>query len=389
MLNSFGFSLPTRIAFGDGILEQTANLIQETCSGKRVFVVTDAGIMRADIAQPVITSLEQNGYVVEVFDRVAPNPKDVDCEAGGEQIRSFQADIVLAIGGGSVIDSAKAIALLHTHEGRLKQYEGRNKVLHDVTPLIAVPTTAGTGAEVTRSSVITDTERSFKMTVKDIRLAPRLAIVDPLTTVKLPQAITASTGMDAFVHAIEAYTCKLANPISDALALSAMQRIWTHLPIVVKEGDNLVARREMMIGSVMAGIAFSHADVASVHCMAEALGGLYDTPHGIANSIFLPVVTSFNAEADIGKHANVARICGVAKATHYDKEATRMLVHALHEMAEEIGIPQFSSLDYVKLEDFAALAEASFINGSTPSNCREITAEDYLRLFEEAYAGVK
>lgn len=389
MHNSFGFSLPTRIAFGDGILEQTANLIQETCSGKRVFVVTDAGIMRAGIAQPVITSLEQNGFAVEVFDRVAPNPKDVDCEAGGEQIRSFQADIVLAIGGGSVIDSAKAIALLHTHEGRLKQYEGRNKVQHNVTPLVAIPTTAGTGAEVTRSSVITDTERSFKMTVKDIRLAPRLAIIDPLTTVKLPQVITASTGMDAFVHAIEAYTCKLANPISDALALSAMLRIWTYLPIVVKEGDNLVARREMMIGSVMAGIAFSHADVASVHCMAESLGGLYDTPHGIANSIFLPVVTSFNSEADISKHANVARICGVAKATHYDKEATRMLVHALYEMAEEIGIPKFNSLNYVKLEDFAALAEASFINGSTPSNCREITAEDYLRLFEEAYAGVK
>lgn len=387
MLNlSFGFSLPTQIVFGDGAIQQTAERIEEMGLGRRIFLVTDPGIIRAGIVEPIIVALREAGYIVEIFDRVSPNPKDTDCELGARHIREFGADLILAVGGGSVIDSAKAIALLHTHDGRIQDYEGRSKVKHEVTPLIAVPTTSGTGAEVTRSAVITDTSRAFKMTVKDIRLAPRLAILDPLTTVNLPASITASTGMDAFVHAMEAFTCKLANPISDALALSAMERIWNHLKIAVREGGNLSARREMMTGSLLAGIAFSHADVAGIHCMAEALGGLYDTPHGVANSIFLPVVTAFNTEANIAKHARVARVCGLAKDTHYDREATRLLVQGLEELADEIGIPRFRSLEYVNPKDFPRLAEASYQNGSTPSNCREITAADYLRLFEEAYA---
>lgn len=384
--NVFGFSLPTRIEFGDHAITRTAELIKETINGKRIFLVTDPGLIRAGIVEPIHLSLVQNGFEVKLFDQVSPNPKDVECELGAQGIREFDADLILAVGGGSVIDSAKAIALLHTHPGRIQDYEGRGKVHRHVTPLVAIPTTSGTGAEVTRSSVITDTARSFKMTVKDVKLAPALAILDPILTLKLPATITASTGMDAFVHAIEAYTCKLSNPLSDALALAAMERIWRSLRTVVQDGDNLNARREMMIGSLMAGIAFSHADVASVHCMAEALGGLYDTPHGVANSIFLPVVTAFNAEADIAKHAKVARICGLVKDTHYDREATRLLVEALYRLREEIGIPSFRSLGYVQPSDFTKLAEASFINGSTPSNCREITATDYLHLFNEAYS---
>ncbi|MCK9905672.1 iron-containing alcohol dehydrogenase, partial [Frankia sp. Cpl3] len=193
---------------------------------------------------------------------------------------------------------------------------------------MAIPTTAGTGSEVTRSAVITDTRRKFKMTVKDVKLAPALAIIDPETTWSVPAPLTAATGMDAFVHAIEAYTCRLANPVADGLALAAMERIWRNLPVAVHEGENREARREMMVGSVMAGLAFSHADVASVHCMAEALGGLYDTPHGVANSIFLPVVTAFNASADPLKHARVAQVCGLPVAGMSESEATEHLVHA-------------------------------------------------------------
>ncbi|MCK9918214.1 iron-containing alcohol dehydrogenase, partial [Microbacteriaceae bacterium K1510] len=233
--------------------------------------------------------------------------------------------------------------------------------------------------------VITDTRRKFKMTVKDVKLAPALAIIDPETTWSVPAPLTAATGMDAFVHAIEAYTCRLANPVADGLALAAMERIWRNLPVAVHEGENREARREMMVGSVMAGLAFSHADVASVHCMAEALGGLYDTPHGVANSIFLPVVTAFNASADPLKHARVAQVCGLPVAGMSESEATEHLVHALFELAKDIGIPSFSSLPYVRTEDFSQLARASYQNGSTPSNCRTITEGDYLRLFEEAY----
>ncbi len=387
MSSTFSFDLPTRIVFSDNLLPRTGQWIKESIPGRKVLVITDAGIRAVGLLEPVLASLAEEGYETLIFDQVAANPKDVDCQAGGELAREWNPDIILALGGGSVIDSAKAIALLHTHPGALRQYEGRGKVTGNVTPIVAIPTTAGTGSEVTRSSVITDTERRFKMTVKDGKLAPTLALVDPVTTYTLPPALTAATGMDAFVHAIEAYTCKLANPISDGLALAAMERIWRHLPVAVHDGSNQEARRQMMIGSLMAGMAFSHADVAAVHGMAEALGGLYDTPHGVANSMFLPYVTAFNAPADPVKHARVARICGVADANTSDVEATNLLVQALFKMADEIRIPRFSSLSYVRSEDFAALAEASYQNGSTPSNCRPIAVEDYRELLETAYAG--
>ncbi len=382
---TFGFSLPTRIEVGPGLLGVTGKLVQTVTQGIRILIVTDPGIRRAGIAGEVVNSLQKTGFATEWFDRVEPNPKDKDCETGGELAREFKADAIVAVGGGSVLDAAKAIALLQTHAGRIKDYEGRGKVVNEVTPIVAVPTTAGTGSEVTRSAVITDTGRKFKMTVKDVKLAPKLAIVDPETTYALPAGITASTGMDAFVHAIEAYTCRAANPMSDAMALAAMEKIFPALRTVVSDGSNKKARYDMMVGSLLAGIAFSHSDVAAVHCMAEALGGLYDTPHGVANSIFLPVVTAFNVQADPVKHARVAKTCGLPVAGLPEAEAANLLVEELAKISQEIGIPAFSSLSYAKTEDFEQLAESAYLNGSTPDNCREISKDDYLRLFEQSY----
>jgi alcohol dehydrogenase len=386
-MNSFSFHLPTRIEVGEGIIRDTAKLIGQVSQGKKIFVVTDPGIERIGLADKVKHLLLDEGYRLEVFNQVQPNPKDVDCISGGEAARSFHADMILAIGGGSVIDSAKAIAVLHTHGGRPQDAQGRGKIRKEVTPIIVIPTTAGTGSEVTRSAVITDTERKFKMTIKDVRLAPKLAIVDPETTYGLPPALTAATGMDALVHAIEAYTCKLSNPVSDSLALGAMTRLFPNLREAVHHGDNRQARFHMMVGSLIAGMAFSHADVASVHCMAEAIGGRYDTPHGVANSMFLPYVTEYNAPADPAKHANIARTCGMADERMNDEEATACLVEQLKQLAIDISIPSFRSLSEVNPNDFEALAEASYLNGSTPSNAREISKEDYLDLFKKAYSG--
>jgi len=238
---------------------------------------------------------------------------------------------------------------------------------------------------VTRSAVITDTKRSFKMSVKDVRLAPALALVDPETTYTLPEGLTASTGMDALVHAIEAYTCRMANPFSDAMALSAMEIIGPALPAVVKDGSNKQARDAMMIGSVMAGIAFSHADVGAVHCLAEAIGSLYDTPHGIANSIFLPAVTAFNAEADPERHARIASTCGFEVHNMTAEQAGRLLAEKLSELSSEIGIPRFSNLEQADPQNFAYLAEISEANNSTPSNCRPIDKRAYYKILKECY----
>ncbi|MFZ5643854.1 MAG: iron-containing alcohol dehydrogenase [Bacillota bacterium] len=385
MYSTFSFHLPTRIETGIGLLKSSGKLIRDAAVGNRALLVTDPGVRNAGLADTVFYSLRKEGFSCQWFDRVEPNPKDRDCEAGGEAAREMRADVIVAVGGGSVLDSAKAIALIQTHGGSLRDYEGRGKVTQSVTPVVAVPTTAGTGSEVTRSAVITDTGRMFKMTVKDVKLAPFLAIVDPETTYNLPAGITASTGMDALVHAIEAYTCRLANPMSDTVALGAMRRIYPSLREVVKNGRNEGARFEMMLGSVLAGMAFSHSDVAAVHCMAEALGGLYDTPHGVANSMFLPIVTAFNAEHDPVRHAGVAAACGLPVSGLSSVEAASLLVEELKKMAADIGIPTFRSLSYIRESDFECLAEASFRNGSTPSNCREITREDYLRLFRESY----
>lgn len=386
MKDLFGFHLPTRIEFGNGLLSRAGSLTREVAGGGRVLLVTDPGVRGIGLADKIIRSLNAEGFECLVFDGVNPNPRDVDCEKGGEAARDFGADAIVAVGGGSVLDAAKAVALLHTHGGRIRDYEGRGKVVREVTSIVAIPTTAGTGSEVTRSAVITDTERSFKMTVKDVKLAPKLAIVDPETTYGLPAALTASTGMDALVHALEAYTCREANPMSDMLALAAMEKIFPSLRQAVTEGTRQ-ARYDMMLGSLLAGIAFSHSDVAAVHCMAEALGGLYDTPHGVANSMFFPIITAYNASADPAKHARAAAACGLPVAGLAPEEAAALLVEELGAMAGDIGIPAFSSLSGVNPGDFGQLAESSWRNGSTPSNCREITREEYLRLFRECYLG--
>lgn len=385
MTAPFGFHLPTRIEAANGSIKKTGEYAAGVVAGGRVLLVTDPGVRSTGITDAVADSLVMAGFTLSWFDKVAPNPKDVDCEEGGEAARAFEADVIVAVGGGSVLDSAKAIALLQTHQGKLRDYEGRGKVTHAVTPIVAVPTTAGTGSEVTRSAVVTDTERKFKMTIKDVKLAPALAIVDPATTYGLPAALTATCGMDALVHAIEAYTCRCANPFSDAAALAAMERIFPALRDAVKDGSNVKARYDMMIGSLLAGVAFSHADVAAVHCLAEALGGLYDTPHGVGNSMFLPAVTAYNLQADPARHARAAAACGLDTTGLSEREAGELLVRELEALSADIGIPSFAGYEGVREEDFPFLAEASERNGSTPSNCRAIDRDGYLQLLKDCY----
>lgn len=388
MLNRFQFHLPTIIHSGVGTFVKTGEYIKEVTSGKRIFIVTDPGIVTIGLVERLEKDLSRCGFEYKLFTNVQPNPRDHDCILGGESAREFGADCIIALGGGSVIDSAKAIAILQVLGKRPQDYAGRGQVPSNVTPIVAIPTTAGTGAEVTRSSVVTDTEKKIKITIKDVKIAPTLAIADPELTYELPPLLTASTGMDALVHAIEAYTCKVANPISDGLALQAMKHIYPFLRKVVHEGSNKEGRYHMMIGSTIAGMAFSHSDVASVHCMAEAIGGLYDTPHGIANSMFLPFVIEYNAKADIRKHANIARTFDLVSESISDEEAASVLVEDMKQLAKDISIPAFSSLPEVRQSDFDYLAESSFINGSTPSNAREIMKVDYLNLFSRAYEAI-
>lgn len=403
---SFSFEMPTRIEYGAGVFSRLASEAF-SLGARKVLIVTDKGVRAALSDRAILGPLAKSGIEALIFDRVEPNPKDKNVEEGATAAREFGAQALIAIGGGSPIDCAKSIAVLVSHGGdRIKAYEGKTGVVRPVLSWIAVPTTAGTGSEVTFSSVITDTEGKYKMTVKSPFMAAKVALVDPELTYTVPPRTTAATGVDALTHAIEAYTVTCSEPISDAVALHAIGLIAGSLRDAVRDGRNAKARADMMLGSLLAGIAFSHSDVGSVHCMAESLGGVYDLPHGVCNAILLPYVMEYNMAYCRDRYADVARAMGVATvgsqargpqvrgsyltgsqpadadATGADDDA-RAAVQAVKSLCRDVGLPALSTLG-IDESDLPMLAEMSARNISTQSNPRPMTKDDYLEVFRRA-----
>ena len=383
-LATYSFSLPTRIEFGPGV-SRTAAAEAKALGAKKVLLVADKGVIGAGLTDAVQAELKKENIPFALYDKIVPNPRDFDCMAGYEFAKEEQADVIITIGGGSSMDTAKAIGVLLTHGGRIQDWCGFQLLQRDITPVIAIPTTAGTGSEVTPFAVITDSDIHVKLNVFDPRCAPRVALVDPEMILKLPSRIMASCGIDAMTHAVEAYTCKVASPHTDANAVYAMKIIAENLVKAVHEPD-LASCTGMMLGSTIAGIAFGFADVGAVHCMAEALGGRYDTPHGVANAVFLPTGLEFYAPADSQKHADVAGYLGMDTRGMTVEEAAQAAADALGKLCRDVDIPKFRELPDVDPADFEALSVAAEKNVSTPSNVREIKAADFLALFQKAYA---
>ena len=382
LLNSFTFELPTKIEYGIGATGDLADVIKNL-NAVKVLLVTDKGIVRSGLLDRIIDLLESNKLRWQVFDSVEANPKDYNVQQGAEVASHFGPDCLVALGGGSPIDCAKAIAVVARQGGAVRDYEGPNKIGADVLPLIAIPTTAGTGSEVTFSSVITDSGEKFKFSIKDPRIAPRVALVDPEMTVSMPPDLTASTGMDALTHAIEGYTAKAAEPIADSAALYAIELITSNLRTALFDGSNLEARAGMLLGSLLAGIAFSHSDVAAVHCVAEALGGKYDAPHGVCNAVVLPAVMAYNMEYCKERYARIAAAMGLFDE-NIDK-AARRAVDAVQKLAVDVHLPAFSTLG-VQENDLEELAINSVKNGSNVDNPRPMSKEDYLSLFKTLFS---
>ena len=385
LLNNFSFELPTRIEYGVGASGKLVELIQELRSQK-VLIVTDNGVEASGLLSALTDQLAAAQLESDIFSDVEPNPKDHNVHAGAQIARKLQADCLVAVGGGSPIDCAKSIAVLATHEGSVRDYEGKDKISGNVLPLIAIPTTAGTGSEVTFSSVITDTAENFKFTVKHPSLAPRIALLDPQMTLTMPPGLTAATGMDALTHAIEGYTANVSEPLADAAALYAIELVAKYLKIAVFEGSNMEARAGMLVGSLLAGIAFSHSDVGSVHCIAEALGGKYDTAHGVCNAVVLPAVMEYNMDYCLERYARIAVAMGIRSDS--SKEGARLAVEAVKQLAVDINLPSFTSFG-VKAEDIEELAVNSFVNGSNLDNPRPMTKDDYVFLFNNMMRGSK
>ncbi len=378
------FRLPGEIQFGNGVSQRVAEEVARL-GGKRVLLITDPGVIAAGISAPIEAKLERAGLPVIVFADVSPNPRDTEVQAAVDRSMLVHADLIVAVGGGSPIDLAKAVAGIATNGGTPQDWVAPRPFSKLPLPIIAIPTTAGTGSEVTRSSVINDTERQIKISLRDSAIAPKVALVDPELTYSLPAALTASTGMDALTHAIEAYTGRLATPITDALALQAMKMIAANLPIAVADGGNREAREAMMMASVIAGMAFSNSDVAAVHCIAEAIGGRYDTPHGVANSLFLPYLFAYNAEIAPERHAQVAVALGAADASQATADAALAGSRYLVELGRSIGIPHLQQIAGIAPDDFPWIAAASAANLSNSSNARAMREDDYLVMLERAW----
>ncbi len=400
------YHMPTQIIFGPGVIDEVAGVVRDRLRSSRPFLVTDKGIIAAGIAGRVFSQFPG----LPVFDEVEPNPRHATVDRGGELARQARADLVIGLGGGSALDAAKAIALLATNPGRIEDYEGRERYTAAPLPVVAVPTTCGTGSEVTWVAVITHTGRRFKMSIKGPLMYPAVALVDPDLLLSLPAPLVASTGLDALTHAIEALTSRPATPISDVLALEAVRLIFRHLPAAYHDMRREAGAREgLMLGSLMAGLAFGNSDVGAVHCLAESIGSLYDTPHGVANAVFLPLVMEFNLPAASEKYALAAAAVGYemlnsrgrmgspstlagddgigaavpSRTAGSGEEAARRLIDAVKRLSRETGIPGFRDLGVPK-DDYDLIARKSFENNSNPSNPRTAGVDDYLDILHSA-----
>ena len=373
------FHMPARLYFGSGEIGNLKLIIDEYLKAKNPVIVTDKGIVQAGLLKKILTQLPG----IKIFDDIEANPKSDTINKIARQIRQLNPDLVIGFGGGSPLDAGKALALLGTNHGNIEDYEGKEKYKNDPLPFLAIPTTCGTGSEVTWVSVITDVNRKFKMSIKGPKMYPAVSIVDPDLIKTLPPDIIASTGLDALTHAVEAYLSKPATLITDNHAVKAVKLILGAIEGAYEDIKNHHTDREnLMFGSTIAGFAFGNSDVTAVHCISESIGALYDIPHGVANSIFLPHVLSYNLPDCFVKMATLARQTGIVEVD--DMSSARFFIQNIKALSKKLGIPLFKDLEIGK-DQFEKISQMSFENNSTPSNPRELGQEDYLKILENAY----
>lgn len=354
---------------------------------KRPLVVTDAYLEKVGLAQQVLDDLAAADIQGTVFARVDPDPSLANVHDGLAALRQSECDAVIAIGGGSSLDAGKTIAVMSRNAGAVADYMGYHKVPQPGLPVIAIPTTAGTGAEVTKAVVITDTERQVKMLLMDAHLLPTAALVDYELSLTMPGPLTVAVGVDSLTHAIEAYVSRKANPVTDLVALEAARLIGANLRNAYEEPSDRTAREAMMLGATLAGIAFSNASVALVHGMSRPIGAYFHVPHGLSNAMLLPAVTEFSVSAATARYATVARHAGLADAAD-DRVAGDQLVQSLKDLNRDLRVPTPSAygIDPVKYREVTSqMALDALASGSPGNNPRVPTAEEIVALYERVF----
>ncbi|MCV9877595.1 iron-containing alcohol dehydrogenase [Brenneria sp. KBI 447] len=380
------YFLPTRNVFGEGSVQE-AGVLAKTLKVKKALIVTDKFLAQNGMAEKVAEIFNKAGIDTYIFGGAEPNPTDKNVADGIKAYRENDCNAIVSLGGGSSHDCAKGIGLIASNGGDIRDYEGLDKSDNDMIPLMAINTTAGTASEITRFCIITDTERKVKMAIVDWRVTPQISINDPELMVGMPPSLTAATGMDALTHAIEAYVSTMANPLTDAAALKAIQMITQYLPKAVANGEYMKARDNMAYAQYLAGIAFNNASLGYVHAMAHQLGGFYNLPHGVCNAILLPYVESFNLMSNLNRFRDIAEAMGENVVGISTDEAAIKAIKSIQRLSKQVGIPADLKSLGVKPEDFAIMAENAKKDVCQLTNPRKATKEEVIELYRKAYEG--
>ncbi|MCX4292626.1 MAG: lactaldehyde reductase [Prevotella sp.] len=369
--------------FGPGARKELPNVVNRF-GYKKALVVTDKGLMKFGVAKMVLDELDTAGIAYDIFDDVKPNPTVTNVKEGIGACKTAEADFIIAIGGGSAMDTAKGIGIVCNNPefSDIVSLEGVADTKKKSLPIIALPTTAGTAAETTINYVIVDEENQKKMVCVDPNDIPAVAIVDAELMYSLPKGLTASTGMDAMTHAIEGYITKAAWEMSDMFEIKAIEMIHKYLPIAVNEPENPEGRNGMAVAQYIAGMAFSNVGLGVDHGMAHPMSALHDVPHGVACAILLPAVMRFNAPAAKEKYVEIAKACGVYKDGMTVDQAVEAACEEIANLSRIVGIPAHLSELGIKEEDIPALAEQAINDVCTPGNPREVTKEDIIALYK-------
>jgi alcohol dehydrogenase class IV len=379
--------LPSIIKIGGGAFAEAAETLKRL-GAQRPLIVTDAFLVRSGLAERLRAQLEAAGIGGGVFAETVPDPTTEAVAAGVRAFHEGGHDGLVSLGGGSPIDTAKAIGMLAANGGRARDYKVPNAIPKNGPAHLSIPTTAGTGSEVSRFTVITDSETDEKMLIAGAALVPTAAIVDFELTMTMPARLTADTGTDSLTHAIESYVSRRANAFTDALALTAMKTIWAELPTAFREPGNRGARERMMLAATQAGMAFSNASVALVHGMSRPIGAHFHVPHGLSNAMLLPAVTAFSVGSAETRYAACARTMGVAEERDADDAACTKLVDALFTRNRELEVPSPKKYGIAEEKYFAlipTMAQQALASGSPQNNPRVPTGEEIEGIYRRVW----
>lgn len=379
------FITPHHIIYGPDALAEASTLVATL--GTRALIVTDAMMAKLGNLARVTNMLDDAGISYHVYDEVNSEPVDTMVARGAELFQEHGCDFMIALGGGSPIDTMKAIAMVVSSGRDIDSFLGEN-FSGSVCPMVAIPTTAGTGSEATQFTIITNTQADVKMLIAGAPLIPEVAIVDPTFTLTAPASVTSATGLDALCHAIESYTSRKAQPLSQTFSLSAAKRIFENLATCVHEPSNVEARTQMSIAATEAGIAFNNASVTIIHGMSRPIGALFHVPHGLSNAMLMEACFNFALDGAYDRFAEVARYCGVSTAAD-DKTAAEDLMAAIHALLEELNVPTLEQFGVERTAFYAAIekmADDAQASGSPANTIKSVTVEDMQALYREVYA---